>query len=73
MEYLGNVISAEELYQFPNKVKATTEMPKPQDVTQLRSFLGNVQYYVKFLPELATHLVPLHRLLQKDVKWLWGS
>ena len=44
MEYLGHVISAEGLRQFPKKVKAITEMQKPQDVTQLRAFLGMVQY-----------------------------
>ena len=48
-------------------------MPKPQDVTQLRAFLGMVQYYSKFLPDLATHLALLHRLLQKEVKWSWGA
>ena len=68
VEYLGHVISAEGLHQSPKKVNAITEMPKPQDVTQLRAFLGMVQYYAKFLPALATHLAPLHRLLQKDVK-----
>ena len=73
VEYLGHVISAEGLHQSPKKVKAITEMPKPQDVTQLRAFLGMVQYYAKFLPDLATHLAPLHRLLQKDVTWLWGA
>ena len=36
-------------------------------------FLAWVQYYAKFLPDLATHLAPLHRLLQKDVTWLWGA
>lgn len=45
-------------------------MPKPQDVTQLRAFLGMPQYYAKFLSDLATYLVPLPRLLQKDAKWL---
>ena len=64
VEYLEHVISA---------VKATTEMPKPQDVTQLRAFLGMVQYCSKFLPDLATHLAPLHRLLQKEVNWSWGA
>ena len=73
MEYLGHVISAEGLHQSPKKVKAITEMPKPQDVTQLRAFLGMVQYYAKFLPDLAKHLIPLHRLLQKHkAKWSWG-
>jgi len=72
LEYLGHVISAEGLHQSPKKVKAITEMLKPQDVTQLRPFLGMVQYYAKFLPDLATHLAPLHRLLQNDVKWRGG-
>ena len=61
-----------ETSSLPKKVKAITEMPKPQDVTQLHAFLGMVQYYAKFLPDLATHLVPLHRLLQKNTKWSWG-
>lgn len=73
VECLGHVISAEGLHQSPKKVKAITEMPKPQDVTQLHAFLGMVQYYAEFLPNLATHLAPLHRLLQKEVKWLWGA
>jgi len=73
VEYLGHVISAEGLHQSPKKVKAITEMPTPQDVTQLHAFLGMVQYYARFLPDLATHLAPLHRLLQKEVKWSWGA
>ena len=48
-------------------------MPKPHDVTQLCAFLGMVQYYAKLLPDVATHLAPLHRLLQKDVKWSRGT
>lgn len=44
-----------------------------RNLTQLRAFLGMVQYYSKFLPDLATHLAPLHRLLQKEVKWSWGA
>ena len=43
------------------------------NLTQLRAFLGMVQYYSKFLPDLATQLAPLHRLLQKEVKWSWGA
>jgi len=42
-------------------------------VFQLRSWLGVVQYYHQFLPDLATVLNPLHRLLQKNVKWHWSS
>ena len=69
VEHLGHVPSSKGLHQSPNKVKAIGEMPKPQDVTRLCAFLDMVQYYYKFLPDLATHQAPLHRLLQKEAKW----
>ncbi len=43
------------------------------DVSQLKSFLGMINYYGKFLPDLSTVLSPLHRLLQKECKWTWGE
>ena len=72
VEYFGHKIAVEGLRQSPKKVKAIVDMPVPQDVSQLRSFLGMVQYYARFLPDLSTHLNPLHRLLAKDQKWSWG-
>ena len=46
---------------------------QPSNVSQLRSFIGLVNYYCKFLPNLANTLAPLYSLLQKDKRWLWGS
>ena len=34
---------------------------------------GIINYYNRFLPNLSTILAPLYRLLQKDVKWMWGQ
>ena len=49
-------------------------MPAPKDVSTLRSFLGSVQFYAKFLPpSFSTDAVPLYKLLHKDVLWNWGS
>ncbi|KAI0240522.1 hypothetical protein LSAT2_008752 [Lamellibrachia satsuma] len=60
------------LDRMKTKVKAATSVQiTPQNVTELKSFLGMVQYYQKFLPNLATTLAPLHRLLQKGVTWAW--
>ena len=44
----------------------------PLDVSQLKSLLGLVNYYGKFLPNLATTLAPLYKLLRQGVKWQWG-
>ncbi len=71
--YLGHRIDAEGLHPLPDKVKAVHEAPAPRDVTELKSFLGLLTYYGKFLPKLATHLAPLYGLLKKDHPWKWGQ
>ena len=73
VEYLGHRISAEGIYPVPEKVKAVREAPTPKDVSQLRSFLGLVNYYGKFLPNMTTLLRPLYDLLQSARRWSWGK
>ena len=72
IEYLGHVISAEGLHPAKDKIRAILEAPAPSSVAQLRSFLGMVNYYGKFLPQLSSLLAPLYSLLQKQAKWHWG-
>ena len=56
------------------KINAVKRAPAPQNVSELRSFLGMVRYdYHSFLPGLATILAHLHRLLQKNVQWEWTN
>ena len=69
--YLGLKISAVGLQPVEDKINAVTKAPTPRNVSELRSFLGMVQYYHSFLPGLATMLAPLHKLLQKGMKWEW--
>ena len=69
VEYLGHKISSEGLLPRPEKVKAIQESPKPQSVTELKSFLGLLSYCSKFLPNMSTSLPPLNSLLQKNQKW----
>ena len=40
---------------------------------ELKSFLGSLNYYNKFLPNLSSVLFPLYRLLQKNTLFLWES
>ena len=72
VEYLGHSISAEGLRPTKEKIRAILDAPAPQNVTQLRSFLGLINYYGKFLPNLSNTLSPLYRLLQKNEKWSWN-
>ncbi len=69
--YLGLKINEKGLHPVDEKVEAVRKAPAPSNVSELRSFLGMVQYYHSFLPNLATNLAPLHELLKKNVLWEW--
>ena len=71
VEYLGHSISARGLHPLASKVRAIADAPTPSNVSQLKSFLGMLNYYGRFLPDLATLLAPLYILLQSARKWSW--
>ena len=45
----------------------------PKDTSQLRAFLGLMNYYGKFIPHLSTQLTPLYKLLEKQQTWFWND
>ena len=61
VEYLGHQISAQGLKPAAEKVCAIVDAPTPNDITQLKSFLGMLAYYSKFYPTWlrASHLCTL--------------
>ena len=71
VSYLGYLIDEVGLHPLQEKVKAVKEAPSPQNVSELKSYLGLLTYYSKFLPNMADVLADLYRLLWKDVKWRW--
>ena len=71
--YLGHRIDANGLHPLLERVRAIKEAPIPKSVCQLKSYLGMLTYYSKFLPNLSTLLNPLYKLLRKDVIWAWGA
>lgn len=71
VSYCGHIIDAEGLHKSPDKVAAVLNVPQPTNVSQLRSFIGLVNYYHRFLPNLSTKLYPLKQLLQKEKEWQW--
>ena len=73
VEYLGHLIDEKGLHPTQSKIKAIIDAPAPSTVTKLKSFLGLLNYYCKFLPNLSSTLHPLYSLLQKSNKWTWGS
>lgn len=72
IQYLGHTISDKGLEKDPEKVQAIVHASKPQNVDELRSFLGLAQYYTKFVRNAASILHPLYQLLQNNVQFVWS-
>ena len=73
IEYLGHILSAEGLSPTEEKVAAVKQAIPPTDTKTLRAFLGVINYYGKFMHNLAATLAPLYDLLKKEKKWQWGE
>ncbi|PFX12679.1 Uncharacterized protein K02A2.6 [Stylophora pistillata] len=69
--YCGHDIDKDGLHKSTAKVEAVLEAPRPNDVAEVRSFLGLINYYHRFLPNLSTTVHPLTQLLGKDHQWKW--
>ena len=66
VDYLGHTLSKDGVAKGSN-VNAILRMPLPTDVETLRSFMGSVQFYAKFLPPYLSAITePLHKLSRKD-------
>ncbi|XP_029904245.1 LOW QUALITY PROTEIN: uncharacterized protein K02A2.6-like [Myripristis murdjan] len=73
VQYLGHKVDAKGVHTVEVKVKAVVDAPTPTSMTELKAYLGLLNYYNRFLPNLSTLLAPLHHLLRKDVVWSWGD
>ena len=70
--YLGMLINKDGMRPVPEKIEAVRASPPPTNVSELKSFLGMLNYYQRYIPNSSAILEPLHRLLRKEVQWIWG-
>ena len=66
VEFLGFIVSHNGIKANPKKVQAIVEFPYPNNVKELRSFLGLSGYYRRFIKGYANIAKPLTKLLRGD-------
>ena len=71
VKFLGHIISAEGITADPEKVKAIVCARTPSNVSELRGFLGLVQYVGRYVPDVATVAAPLRELTKTSVQFHW--
>ena len=61
--YLGHVVSQNGVETDSDKIEALSSWPEPNNVKELRSFLGFTGYYRRFIKDYARTVKPLNDLL----------
>ena len=70
---MGHIISESGIQIDPDKVRAIQNMPTPKNTTDLRKFLGMVNYLAKFIENLSKEALILRELDRKDSDWQWND
>ena len=69
--FLGHVISEKGVKTDSSKTDTVNNWTTPTNVSELRSFLGLVSYYRRFIKDFAKIARCLHELTSKNKKWTW--
>lgn len=73
IHFMGVVLSGDGIGPSESKVKAVAEFRRPENASEVKSFLGLVNYSARFIPNLATINEPLRKLTKKGQPFVWGS
>ncbi|KII72029.1 Retrovirus-related Pol polyprotein from transposon opus [Thelohanellus kitauei] len=71
IEYLGHVISKEGISKS-SKTEKCLRVSQPRNIHELRVFLGGIQFYNKFVPNLASIAAPLYELTRREAFFRWS-
>ena len=65
------VLTADGINPDPKKVETIKKWPIPQNVTELQSFLGSINYLSCFILALSQLCKPLQALIKKNSEYVW--
>ena len=72
-QLLGHVVSKQGMQMSSDKVSAVLKAKAPATATEVSSFMGYVNFYRRFVENLAAIAIPLYELTQKEVKFHWSD
>ncbi|GAA0147438.1 hypothetical protein LIER_07137 [Lithospermum erythrorhizon] len=71
--FLGHKVAKGKIHMDESKIHAIAEWKEPKKVSELRSFLGLVNYYRRFILGYLARATPLTELLKKKGVWEWSE
>ena len=73
LSFLGHIVSIEGIRVDPVKIKAIVSWKPPQNVTEVKIFLGLAGYYRRFVKGVSVIASSLTKLFRKGVKFVWDD
>ncbi|GJY85996.1 putative reverse transcriptase domain-containing protein [Tanacetum coccineum] len=73
VQFLGHVVNRDGIHVDPSKVESVKNWKIPESSTEIRSFLGLVGYYRRFIENFSKIAKPLTLLTQKNKTYVWGD
>ena len=73
VSFLGQIVSEEGIRVDPSKIEVILEWKPLRNVMEVRSFLGLVGYYRRFVKGFSMTVAPMTRLLQTNVRFEWSE
>jgi hypothetical protein len=70
---LGHIISKDGIRIDPNRIEAILKLEHPRNLKELQSFIGQINFLQRFIPNLAEILQNITNMLKKDAKIKWDS
>jgi hypothetical protein len=71
LQWIGHIVGAEGIKVDPAKTDTVRSWPTPKNASHVRSFLGQANYFRKFIKDFAKIAHPLTELTRKDTTWAW--
>lgn len=71
VKYLGHILKNNTITPLKDNLIAIKKFPVPKTQKNVRQFLGKINFYGKYIPNISITLDPLHNLLGQDQKFNW--
>ena len=73
VKFLGHSVSSRGVAPDPDKVSSVRDFSRPQNVQDVRRFIGLASYFRKFMPQFSTVAKPLLRLTEDRARFVWDE
>jgi hypothetical protein len=66
------IVSNEGMIINPERTQVILKLPPPSSKNSMQSFLGQINFVRRFIPNFSEMVRPLQNLIKKDIQYHWG-